>query len=78
MNATRTPRRLRFRMSNALAAMTLVAFWLAIAENPPERPNALSQLGLLALPVAAAFALADRIWLGMLLGCLIAFLAPQP
>jgi len=61
-----------------MAAMTLVAVWLAIAVNRPERPNALSQLGLIALPVAAVFALADRFWFGLLLGCLLAFLAPQP
>jgi hypothetical protein len=73
MSSTSPVPRPRFRTQNLLAALTLAAFWLAIFANPPERANSLSQLGLIALPLATVGALADRFWLGLLAGCLAAF-----
>ena len=75
MNAMQ--RQFRFRMHNAFQVMTLAAFWLAIVAHGPAKPNALSQLALVVLPVAA-FALVDRMWIGVLVGCFLGLLAPQP
>jgi hypothetical protein len=68
--------RFQFSLRNALTAMTLAAFWCALAVNGPADPNALSHLVMVVLPVAAAFAMFGRMWLGMLVGCGLVLILP--
>jgi hypothetical protein len=68
--------RLQFSLRNALTAMTLAAFWCALAAHGPADANALSHLAMVVLPVATGFALFGRMWLGMLVGCGLVLILP--